>query len=163
MRKSNNLSQEQCPVCRNVYANVYLKRRHMGVLHGLDENRQLISVERREYLRCQSARHYVPKRNRMAGNRSSAAIMESTSQPVQPPCDYTTKNAGIKFALVDPAIFDCRTESDVRSDEEIEHKVFPQMTDQNMSTFEKVCIQEQKHKKTSLPAYTKNHLQWSRY
>jgi len=163
MRGANNLSQEQCPVCHNVYANVYLKRRHMGALHGLDEDGRQISVERREYLRCQSARNYVRKRNRMAENRSSDDITESTSQLVQPSFDYTTKNAGIKFVLVDPATFDCRMESSVRSDKDIEDQEFQRMKDQNMSAFEHVCMPEQNHEKTSLPTYTKNHLRWSKY
>jgi len=148
MRKANNLSQEQCAVCHKEYTNVYLKRRHMGVLHGLGENGQPISAERREYLRCQSARNYVRKRNRRTENRFSDAMTESTSKQAQQSCDdYTAKNAGMKFALVDPATFDC---CNVRSAEDIDD-------------FEQCCIPEQKHKNTYLPVYPKKHLRWSRY
>jgi len=64
----------QCPVCRNVYANKYLKHRHMGAIHGLDKDCRPISVERRKYLRLQSSRKYVRIANRKSVNQSPATI-----------------------------------------------------------------------------------------
>ena len=86
---THNLSQDQCPVCRNKFANIYLKRRHMGVIHGLCEDGQTINAERREYLRHQSDRKYVRNRDRRhADNPPTPTVMTSPQQSF----DYTTMN-----------------------------------------------------------------------
>jgi hypothetical protein len=46
----------------------------MGVLHGLNESGQLISAQRREYLRRQSDRHYVCNRNRQPAAQNGGKI-----------------------------------------------------------------------------------------
>jgi hypothetical protein len=72
------LIKMQCPICRNVYANQYSKQRHMGgAIHGLDKNCRPISIQRRKYLRLQSARKYVRNRDRKSDTRSPATISTS--------------------------------------------------------------------------------------
>ena len=48
-----------CSVCGSVFASRFAKKRHLGVKHMLDDNGTRISMERQEYLKQQSTKHYV--------------------------------------------------------------------------------------------------------
>ena len=143
---TQNLSDEQCPVCRNKFANVYLKRRHMGVLHGLEKDGSHISPERREYLRRQSDRKYVPIKFR---NPSSS----TTS------FDNMKQNGG-KFELIEPTTSEYRTQFSDKSDEDMEFKLFQRMMSDCERAFNRVRMRKQE--KTTLPTVTKP-LQRTRY
>lgn len=152
MRHTKILLDEQCPLCRKVFANVYLKRRHMGAVHGMDKDCRPISVERREYLRLQSARKYVRNSHRKSAIRSPATV--STSQ--QPTFDSTTVDKDEKVECMDPTAL----ESSDESDEDSEYKMFQQMMTEYERAHKRVCMR--KPKKSSLPEYTET-LQWTKY
>jgi len=152
---THNLSQDQCPVCRYKFANVYLKRRHIGVIHGLCEDGQTISAERREYLRHQSDRKYVRNRDRRhAGNPPTPTVVTSPQQSF----DYTAMNRSKrgKVECVDPTAL----ESSDESDEDNECKMFQQMMTEYERAHKRVC--RRKPKKSPLPEYTET-LQWTKY
>ena len=48
-----------CSVCGSVFGSRFAMKRHLGVKHMADESGMKISVERQEYLKEQSAKHYV--------------------------------------------------------------------------------------------------------
>lgn len=156
MRHTKILLEEQCPLCRNVFANVYLKRRHMGAVHGMDKDCRPISVERREYLRLQSARKYVRNRHRNTDNGSPTTL--STSQ--QPSLDCTTVNKEGNFERVDDATPDYHMGSYGRSDAEIEDTLFRRMIDQTKNAVKHVCKPKQKN--NIRPAHAKA-LRWCSY
>jgi len=141
---THNLSYEQCPVCRNKFANVYLKRRHMGVLHGIEKDGSHISVERREYLKRQSDRKYVPIR-----------LRSQPSTTVRPSFDNVTQNGG-KIESMESMKHEYRMQTSDKSDEVDEDKMFQlfqrMMTDCE-SAFNRVRMRKQE--KTTLPTVTK--------
>ena len=149
---THNLSQDQCPVCRNKFANVYLKRRHMGVIHGLDESGETISVERREYLKHQSDKHYIRNGNRQVNIQPTTIV----TTPQQQSFDYTTMNRSSGGKL-DPATLDFHSD---KTDEDNEYKMFQQMMCEYESAYNRVC--KRKSKKSSVSEYTET-LQWSKY
>jgi len=153
MRHTKVFLDDQCPLCRKVFANVYLKRRHMGAVHGMDKDCHLISNERRDYLRLQSARKYVRNRHRQMDNERSPTTV-STSQ--RPSFDQTTVDKDEKFEGTDHASPDYRMESNDRSDADIEDELFRRIE----NVVYHVCKQKQKNK--VLPAYTQP-LKWSSY
>jgi len=53
------MSSFSCNVCGNVFSSRFALRRHLGVKHGIDLNGTRISMERQEYLKQQSAKHYI--------------------------------------------------------------------------------------------------------
>ena len=48
-----------CSVCGSVFGSRFAMKRHLGVKHMMDESGTKISAERQEYLKHQSAKHYV--------------------------------------------------------------------------------------------------------
>ena len=150
MRHTKILIDDQCPLCRNVFANVYLKRRHMGAVHGMDKDCRPISVERRKYLRLQSARKYVRNRHRTTDIQSPAEV--STSQ--KPTFDCTTMDIDGKL---DTTTLDYHSN---KSDEDNEYKMFQQVMSEYENAYNRVC--KRKPKKSSLSEYTET-LQWSKY
>lgn len=120
----------------------------MGVLHGLEKDGSQISAERREYLRRQSDRKYVPIRFR---NQPSTTVL--------PSFDNVTQNGG-KFDRVEPTTHEYRMQSSDKSDEDMEFKMFQRMMSDCESAYNRVRMRKQK--KTSLPVANKP-LPWSRY
>jgi len=155
MRHTKILLDEQCPLCRKVFANIYLKRRHMGAVHGMDKDCRPISVERREYLRLQSARKYVRNRDREMDSRSPATI----STPQQPSFNYTAVDKDGKFERVDTTTSDHRKKSSTGSGEDIEAELFRRMIER-WNDDKPVCKPKQKNK--IMPAHA-NTLQWCSY
>jgi hypothetical protein len=119
----------------------------MGVLHGLDKDGQLLTAERREYLRRQSDRKYVPIKHRN---------QPSTTTTCKPSFDNVIQNGG----NFEPALHDYRKQSNDRSDEDMKFKMFLQMMSDYESEFNRVRMR--KEKKTTMPAVNKP-LEWIKY
>jgi len=58
------MSSFSCNVCGAILGSMFSLKRHLGVKHKLDVNGRSISSARQDYLRLQSAKHYVPIGNR---------------------------------------------------------------------------------------------------
>ena len=124
----------------------------MGVIHGLDESGETINVERREYLKRQSDRHYIRKRNRQVDIQPIAAVSRTQQQSF----DYTTMNRS-NGGKSDLSTLEYHSD---KSEEDNEEKLFRQMMTEYESAYNRV--QKRQSKKSSLPEFTKT-LQWSKY
>jgi len=130
----------------------------MGVMHGVDENKRPISIERREYLKHQSDRKYIRNMDRQnADSRSTTSITVAT--PQRESIDNLTMNRqnGGKFERMD----DSSPTTPESSDKSDEDGLFQQMFFDCMNAYNRVCMREKKKK--SSPAACTKALQWSTY
>ena len=124
----------------------------MGVIHGVDEDMQLISIERRKYLKHQSDRKYIRNKNRQnVDNQPTTSITVAT--PQRESIDNITSNGqdGGNFELVE------MPESNFKSDED---RLFRQMFYECMNAYNRVCMRKEKSSPAYRPIKT---VQWTTY
>jgi hypothetical protein len=162
---SNSKMSSQCPVCRNMYANKYLKRRHMGAIHGIDENLRAISIERRKYLKHQSDRKYIRNMDRQnADNQPTTPTTITTSQHESiDNMSLNGQNGGQVEPMESRTTLEYHMQSDDRSDDKSDvDRLFRQMFSECWNAYNRVCMR--KKKKSSPPAYRPTKVpQWTTY
>ena len=87
-----------CQVCGSILGSSFSLKRHLGVRHLVDENGKKISTLRQDYLRMQSAKHYMRIGNRTPEDRGNLLDCngDRKNETASPDC----KNTGNQFVLL---------------------------------------------------------------